>query len=130
MRSLGSAGCGLQELEQRYGEFRVAVQSALDVGEAVSYREIVQRLGRRDRRMAHAAVNPITLRSGGGGGGGHGGGGDGSSGGNGGGGGNELPAKGAHVVVQARWNLLRVTVWLACMGDLLWGGSCDQLLGD
>ncbi|KAK9836101.1 hypothetical protein WJX81_001384 [Elliptochloris bilobata] len=56
----------VQELEQRYGEFRVAVQSALDAGEAVSYREIVQRLDRRDRRVAHAALNPITLRSGGG----------------------------------------------------------------
>ena len=59
--------CARQELEQRYGEFRVAVQSALDAGEAVGYREIVQRLGRRDRRVAHAALNPISLRSGGGG---------------------------------------------------------------
>ena len=55
-----------QELEQRYGEFRVAVQSALDAGEAVGYREIVQRLGRRDRRVAHAALNPMSLRSSGG----------------------------------------------------------------
>jgi hypothetical protein len=79
-----------QELEQRYGDFRVAVQSALDAGEAVTYPEIVQRLGRRDRRVAQAALGPAALRGGSGGGAGDAGGGGGGS------NGLEQPPKGAH----------------------------------
>ena len=72
----------------------MAVQSALDAGEAVGYREIVQRLGRRDRRVAHAALNPMSLRSSGGSAPGAAA--DGAAGG--GGGGAELASKGEMLV--------------------------------
>jgi hypothetical protein len=86
----GVAAAAAQELEQRYGDFRLAVQSALDAGEAVTYPEIVQRLGRRDRRVAQAARGPAALRGGAGAGDAAGG-----AGGAGGGASLDLPPKGA-----------------------------------
>ena len=55
-------------MEQRYGRFRVAVQTALDRGEAhLGYTEIARRLVARDKQTANAGlpshVMPKATRS-------------------------------------------------------------------